>query len=162
MYYFHDINYAVECLVGEWGEPATPFEHELLLYCFQTWIYFPKPESATRTAMTLAAAVFLQELGRQYLQAKRPPTATLEKCLADEGYRSLYDTALRTAGGWTALLREPSLADFDKKLRVRKVKADAVCDIIDYRFRYLEHGGKRKQDANINHGQYFRWRKQQA
>lgn len=162
MYYFHDINYAVECLVGEWGEPAMPFEHELLLYCFQTWIYFAEPESATRTAMTLAAAVFLQELGKKYLEAKRPLTVTLEKCLADEGYRSLYDAALRTEGGWTALMKEPSLADFDKKLRDRKVKADAVCDIIDYRFRYLEHGGKRKQDANISHGQYYRWRKIQA
>lgn len=159
MYFLYDINHAVETLLGDWGEPEMPFEHELFLYRFQTWIYFPKPASITHTAITLAAAVFLEELGRKYQKAKRPLTMTLERCIADHGYRSLYDTALRTEGGWTALLREPSIADFDKQLRDRKVDADVVCDIIDYRFRYLEHGGKRKQDANISHGQFYRWKK---
>jgi len=42
---FHDINTAVETLVGDWGTPTMPFEHELFLYHFQTWIYFPKPVS---------------------------------------------------------------------------------------------------------------------
>ncbi|MGO9849093.1 MAG: hypothetical protein ACLPKT_21565 [Methylocella sp.] len=159
MYFLHDINYAVESLLGEWGEPEMPFEHELLLYRFQTWIYFPKPASTTRTSITLAAAVFLEELGRKYLKSKTPLTVTLEKCLADNGYRSLYDTAMRTEGGWTALLREPSLADFDKQLRDKKAEADVVCDIIHYRFCYLDHGGERKQDANISHGQFYRWKK---
>jgi hypothetical protein len=158
MYFLHDINYAVESLLGEWGQPDVPFEHELLLYGFQTWIYFPKPAS-TRTSLTLAAAVFLEQLGRKYLKSKRPLAVTLEKCLADNGYRSLYDTAMRTEGGWTALLRQPSLADFDKRLGDRKSEADVVCDIIDYRFRYLDHGGERKQDANISHGQFHRWKK---
>ena len=158
MYFLHDINYAVEFLLGEWGQPDVPFEHELLLYGFQTWIYFPKPAS-TRTALTLAAAVFLEQLGRKYLKSKRPLAVTLEKCLADNGYRSLYDTAMRTEGGWTALLRQPSLAEFDKQLRDRKSEADVVCDIIEYRFRYLDHGGERKQDANISHGQFYRWKK---
>jgi hypothetical protein len=158
MYFLHDINYAVESLLGEWGQPDVPFEHELLLYGFQTWIYFPKPAS-TRTSLTLAAAVFLEQLGRKYLKSKRPLAVTLEKCLADKGYRSLYDTAMRTEGGWTALLRQPSLADFDKQLRDKKGEADVVCDIIDYRFRYLDHGGERKQDANISHGQFYRWKK---
>lgn len=159
MYFLHDINYAVKSLLGEWGEPEMPFEHELLLYRFQTWIYFPKPASTTRTSITLAAAVFLEELGRKYLKSKTPLTVTLEKCLADNGYRSLYDTAMRTEGGWTALLREPSLADFDKQLRDKKAEADVVCDIIHYRFCYLDHGGERKQDANISHGQFYRWKK---
>src|ERR1019366_4690880 len=62
-------------------------------------------------------------------------------------------------GGWAALLREPSLADFDKQLQDRRREAEVVCDIIDYRFRYLEHGGERKQDANISHGQFYSWKK---
>ena len=57
------------------------------------------------------------------------------------------------------LLRQPSLADFDKQIQKRRTEADVVCDIIDYRFRYLDHGGKRKQDANISHGQFYRWKK---
>ena len=56
-------------------------------------------------------------------------------------------------------LREPSLANFDKQLHDRRRETDVVCDIIDYRFRYLEHGGERKQDANISHGQFYRWKK---
>jgi len=158
---FHDINTAVETLVGDWGTPTMPFEHELFLYHFQTWIYFPKPVSVTRTAVILAAARFLEELGKKYTKTKGTlkNTVMLEKCLADEEYRSLYDSSLRKRGGWAALLREPSLADFDKQLQDRRREAEVVCDIIDYRFRYLEHGRKRKQDANISHGQFYRFKK---
>jgi hypothetical protein len=158
---FHDINTAVETLVGDWGTPTMPFEHELFLYHFQTWIYFPKPASVTRTAVILAAARFLEELGKKYTETKGTlkNTVMLEKCLADEEYRSLYDSSLRKRGGWAALLREPSLADFDKQLQDRRREAEVVCDIIDYRFRYLEHGGERKQDANISHGQFYGWKK---
>ena len=162
---FHDINTAVETLVGDWGTPTMPFEHELFLYHFQTWIYFPKPASVTRTAVTLAAARFLEKLGKKFLEVKGPrkllqnSTVRLEQCLADNEYRTLYNTALKREGGWTALLREPSLADFDKQLQDRRRETDVVCDIIDYRFRYLEHGGERKQDANISHGQFYRWKK---
>ncbi|MGZ4987723.1 MAG: hypothetical protein ACXWBP_06775 [Limisphaerales bacterium] len=162
---FHDINLAVETLVGEWGTPIMPFEHELFLYHFQTWIYFPKPTSVTRTAITLAAARFLEELGKKYVEVRGPRKllqngiVSLKKCLADDDYRSLYDEALKRKGGWTALLRQPSLADFDKQIQRRRTEADVVCDIIDYRFRYLEHGGKRKKEANIGHGQFYRWKK---
>ena len=162
---FHDINTAVETLVGDWGTPTGPFEHELFLYHFQTWIYFPRPASVTRTAITLAAATFLEKLGKKFLEVKGPrkllqnSTVRLEQCLANNEYRTLYNTALKREGGWTALLREPSLVDFDKQLQDRRRETDVVCDIIDYRFRYLEHGGKRKQDANINHGQFYRWKK---
>jgi hypothetical protein len=161
----YDIDTTVKSLVGEWGMPTAPFEHELFLYHFQTWIYFPKPTSVTRTAITLAAARILEKLGKKHLEANglkplfKNSTVRLEKCLADDEYRSLYNNTLKSEGGWTALLRVPSLADFDKQLQDRRREADVVCDIIDYRFRYLEHGGKRKQDANISHGQFYRWKK---
>jgi hypothetical protein len=162
---FRDLNMAIETLVGEWGTPIMPFEHELFLYCFQTWIYFPKLASATQTAITLAAARFLEELGKKYVEVKGPRkrllngTTSLIECLADDEYCSLYDETFMREGGWTALLRQPSLADFDKQIQKRRSEADVVCDIIDYRFRYLEYGGTEKKDANISHGQFYRWKK---
>ena len=87
MYFLHDINYAVQSLLGEWGQPDVPFEHELLLYGFQTWIYFPKPAS-TRTALTLAAAVVLGTTGRKYLKWENAFAVTLEKCHPDNGSSS--------------------------------------------------------------------------
>jgi hypothetical protein len=32
-----------------------------------------------------------------------------------------------------------------------------VCKMIDYRFRYLNHGGTDRKQANISHSEFYRW-----
>jgi hypothetical protein len=46
-------------------------------------------------------------------------------------------------------------SEFDERLRNRKEKTETVCAMIDYRFRYLDHGGSDRKQANISHSEFF-------
>lgn len=151
----YDLNTAVETLVGEWGEASYPFEHEICLYRFQVWVYCSRPRIVSAAAV-LAASLFLERLGKKYSDNRGTlNSARLVKCFADEDYSSVYNNIISTEGGWTSLLRIPRIYAFDKMIDARRQRSDVVCDIMDYRFRYLDHGGERKQDANITHGQFY-------
>jgi len=156
-----DINTTIDTLVGEWGGPEFPFQRSFLLFHFCTWIYFPNSPEMRRSANILLAARLLEELGKKHFKLKGPSqysTPRLEKCLADERYRSLYNNYLSNYGGWTSLLRTPSLADYNRTLQKRFAQCITVYESMDYRFRYLDHGGRNRRDGNISHGQYYHWK----
>ena len=140
-----------------------PFERELRLFQFQTWIYKPTPESAPDEAGALAATKILQVLDSRYQKKAgkvpaRNSALKLIKCLEDETYSSIYKMFIGKFGGWPLLLTLPSARDFDQKLSKKKKESEAVCEIMDYRFRYLDHDGKDKGLANLSHGYFFRWK----
>jgi hypothetical protein len=160
-------NFLLDDLAGD-QDAAFPFERELLLYQFQTWIYIPhhylisdkRHIDVVTDAGIVAAGKFLERLGRPYLDVKgltRYSTRRLAMCLEDEGYRSLYNTVLKRHGGWTSLLYATSADSIDAMLADRRDGVETVCEIIDYRFRYLDHDGPDRRVSNLSHGKYFRW-----
>jgi hypothetical protein len=166
---YTDWQFLIDALIGDETALAFPFERELLLYQLQTWIYIPDeyqiPQGAKKYGVVndagiLAAAKFLERLGRKYLEVKgllKHSTVRLAKCLENEEYRSLYNTVLKRHGGWTCLLYAASTASIDKIINGRRKNAETVCEIMDYRFRFLDHGGTDRRQANISHGQCFRY-----
>jgi hypothetical protein len=166
---YTDWDFLIDDLVGPKRSDGFPFERELLFYQFQTWIYIPgecedlnseKSYNLVDDAGIVAAAKFLERLGQKYLGATglaRNSSVQLVKCLNDPDYRSLYNTVLKRHGGWTALLYTPSARDIDDRLAERRKRSETVCEIIDYRFRCLDHGSADKRQANLSHGLYFRY-----
>jgi hypothetical protein len=76
---YTDWQFLIDALIGDETALAFPFERELLLYQLQTWIYIPDeyqiPQGAKKYGVVndagiLAAAKFLERLGRKYLEVK--------------------------------------------------------------------------------------------
>jgi hypothetical protein len=112
-----------------------------------------------KNAGRLAATKLLERIEKNYLasRAKRRITAhRLEYLLENsDDYRALYDAVIARHGSWTRLLRTIPPREFDNEIRKRRETAETVCEMIDYRFRYLEHGGLNKQEANISHSEVY-------
>ncbi len=82
----------------------------------------------------------------------------LESLLKGPEYRGLFKGVIAAYGGWTELIRTMTLREFDRLSAERRDQSEVVCSMIDYRFRYLDHGGSRKDEANISRGEFYRWR----
>jgi hypothetical protein len=152
-----NVNEAIERLVEDY-QPGTAYRRAILLYQLQTWVYYPSglmPDYAG----AIAAARVLELYGlAQFAGPSGNSARQLKSCLEDPIYRDIYDAFLKPVGGWTILLRAPSPKEFGRIIQDRQANSDVVCDIIDYRFRYLFHGGQKHQEANISHGQFYVWK----
>ena len=142
-----------------------PFERAIRLFQFQTWIYYPTPsEDMVRMAGRIATTEFLQkiEIGASYrslrFHEKKVSSRELIKLLGRPDYQLLFDSVIGEYGGWTHLLDTLEPSEFDERLRKRKDNAETVCTMVDYRFRYLDHGGTDRARANISHGEFYRWK----
>jgi hypothetical protein len=160
-----DINATIEMLIRdpENYQPAFPYEREIRLYQFQTWIYFPEPEmEMVEMAGSLAAAKYLARREHQLVPhnvfAKEAGSIVMKTLLKDAKYRELFDATIGEYGGWSELVRRLQQIDFNRELSQRIEVAETVCRMIDYRFRYLDHGGTDKREANISHGEFYRWK----
>jgi hypothetical protein len=161
-----NLNDTIDLLVSEPSQrpPAFRFEREMRLYQFQTWIYFPKPLSMAKIpkplsmvkmAGRLAATKFLQRMEKEYLASRgkrRLNAHRLEDLLQNPDYRALFDGGIARYGGWTKLRLTIRSREFDNEIRKRQKTAQTVCEMIDYRFRYLDHGGLDKREANSQRG----------
>ncbi len=138
------------------------YEREIRLYQFQTWIYFPDSAmDMVRLAGSLAAAKCLCRRERQLLESfKERSNASIEvkRLLRDPIYRALFDIAVEDLGTWTDLVLYVYGVDFQHLLNNRIKDAETVCRMIDYRFRYLEHGGQDRRQADISHSEYYCWK----
>jgi hypothetical protein len=156
-----DLNDTIDLLASESSkrQAAFPFEREIRLCQFQTWIYFPRDSKMLKIAGRLAATKMLERIEKDYLasRGKRRITAhRLEDLLENsDDYRALYDAVIGRHGSWTRLLRTIPPREFDNEIRKRRKTVETVCEMIDYRFRYLEHGGLNKQEANISHSEVY-------
>jgi hypothetical protein len=164
-----DLNATMEMLVRDPAkyQPAFPYEREIRLYEFQTWIYFPEAEmEMVEMAGSLAAAKYLSRLECQlvprtlrFTKRRRLNSTELKRLLNDAKYRELFDATIGEYGGWSELVRRLQRIDFGQEMYQRIKIAETVCQMIDYRFRYLDHGGTDKKEANISHGEFYRWKK---
>ncbi len=152
-----NVNEAIGQLVEDY-QPGTLNRRAIMLYQLQTWVYHPTgflPDYAG----AIAATRFLELYGRKHFAGPSGNSARqLKSCLEDPIYRDIYDAFLKPVGGWTILLRAPSPKEFGSIIQDRQANSDVVCDIIDYRFRYLFHGGQKHQEANISHGHFYVWK----
>jgi hypothetical protein len=144
-----DLNDTIELLVSaRLGRVELfPFERAVRLLQLQTWIYYPAPsEDMVRMAGRIVATKFLQtmELGvphRSLRQRERKVGSDLlREFLERSEYRLLFDSVIGEYGGWTHLLDTLEPSEFDERLRKRIDSSETVCEMIDYRFRYLDHG----------------------
>jgi hypothetical protein len=157
-----DLNNTIELLVSDpsGSQPAFLYEREIRLYQFQTWIYCPDP-SIVEMAAAVCGAKYLDLLERKLsprLLSFVSNSDELKRILNDPNYRELYDSTIGEYGGWCKLVQELQRIDFSKEVMARYDVAETVCRMIDYRFRYLEHGGTDLKQANISHGEFFRWK----
>jgi hypothetical protein len=138
------------------------YEREIRLTQFQTWIYFPDPAmDMVRLAGSLAAAKCLCRRERKLLSSFEERTnASIEvkRLLRDPIYRALFDMAVEDLGTWTDLVLYVYEYDFQHSLNKRIKDAETVCRMIDYRFRYLDHGGQDRRQADISHSEYYCWK----
>jgi hypothetical protein len=157
---------AVELLVSSAparSQQTFPYERQIRLCQFQTWIYFPEePLDMVRMAGSLAAVKYLNIRERELLPtfAERAASTTeLQRFLRDPIYKKLFDETFADYGTWTdfVLMLEERF-DFERELSERIKRAETVCKMIDYRFRYLDHGGTDRHQANISHSEFFRWK----
>jgi hypothetical protein len=158
-----DLNDTIALLVSApLGRPGSfPFERAVRLFQLQTWIYYPAPsEDMVRMAGRIVATKFLQllETGSFRQHEQKIGSSSLKKFLEVAEYRMLFDAVIGEYGGWTHLLDTLQPSEFDKRLRGRKEVAETVCEMIDYRFRYLDHGGTDWKKANISHSEFYRWK----
>ncbi|MHC2274933.1 hypothetical protein ACVME8_001544 [Bradyrhizobium diazoefficiens] len=144
------------------GKPeAFPQEHNIRMLQFRTWLLFPDEGKIVDAIGRLAATYVLQQLESE----KRPArfgrrkdcgSRTLIGLLKDKAYATLYD-AFFSSSGWTALLNQHSVRELDKQIEVRKGEVDTVCDMIDFRFRAVEHGSLPVKKAHIAAGELYVW-----
>jgi len=136
-----------------------PYEREIRLCQFQTWIYFPDTAlDVVRLVGSLMAVKHLNELYRKHF-LRHALISGMQLALKNRSYAKLFEEAVGDYGSWTelVLVLEESF-DFDTDLRERIEKSETVCKMIDYRFRYLDHGGPDNTQANISHSEFFRWK----
>ena len=159
-----DLNDTIELLVSaRLARPESfPFERAVRLFQFQTWIYYPTSSGdMVRMACPIVATKFLQmmELGVPYKSLrqheKKVSSDLLREFLKRPDYRMLFDSVIGKYGGWTHLLDTLEPSEFDERMSKRIENAETVCKMIDYRFRYLDHGGTDLAQANISHSEFY-------
>jgi hypothetical protein len=154
------VNDAIDELAGECGEPEVPFERAIRLHQLHTWIYLPTSLWADVASMLITAR-YLALYGERHFAMPglgHNSANQLKKSLSDPIYRQIYNSGLKRYGGWPVLLKAPSVTVFNRRVKRRRDECAVVCDIIDYRFRYIDHGGSKNQEANISHGQFYYWK----
>ena len=133
------------------------------LFQFRTWIYFPDDNAMIDAAGKLAAAAFLRKLER--VAAKTNPeiggqglldAKQLINLLRTPEYSRVYNAHFMN-GGWSSLLRAISPTQFNKIIAERNKTAETVCEMVDFRFRALDHKSLTSKQANISRSEFFLW-----
>ena len=158
-----DLKSTIEVLLRdpEGSRLRFPHEREIRTYQLQTWIY--RPETAI---VNLAGAIcgakylglFERKLTSQLLRKEKQNSVELKHFLSDRNYKELYDATVGEYGGWPKLVGDLQTIDFLHEVLGGRKVAETVCKMIDYRFRYLDHGGNNRQLANISHSEFYRWK----
>ncbi|WP_156929002.1 hypothetical protein [Bradyrhizobium sp. th.b2] len=141
------------------GRPETfPHEYAIRFLQFRTWLLFPgENESEIVDAVgKLAAATVLKDheveqhpprvwrLGNR----KDPRSKILANLLKDDEYCRVYDVFFGRSG-WTDLLDTLSFNELHKIIQDRRPELHTVCEMIDFRFRGVDHGQLTPKQADI-------------
>jgi hypothetical protein len=124
---------------------------------FQTWMCCSDDNDIVEKAGVLSAVNILSRIsprvemrGGVAVRQARQIAATLR----NSPYASLYDAILAPQGGWTRLQFTEG-AEFDDALARARKDTGIVTAMVDYQFRYFDHGGSDEQLANLNHARFY-------
>ena len=162
-------------------------ERAVRFFQFRTWIVFSDTTETNyaKWAELMTAAKYLERLEEHHFadnESERlrrqeeesllvnlndKPPQTTQRILTlmkdNNAYRQIYDRLIGRRGGFLALLHAPSPADFDRAIHDRIDRMHIICDLIDYRLRYIQHcfGNSKvstdRDGANHNHALFFCW-----
>jgi hypothetical protein len=111
----------------------------------------------------LAAAVFLRELERETARkiggiggGFDVNSKVLIKLLRTQNYGRLYNEFFQK-DGWTGFLITVSPEQFNKAVAGRRKNAETVSEMIDFRFRGLDHNKLNAKQFNISRSEFYRW-----
>src|ERR1700737_3665464 len=164
-----DLDDCVELLLNE-REEEFQYERFIVLFQFQTWIWYPgKKGIAARDAGRLAAAAVLRKLEEEHEWAGLQrwggsPQITLEKLhslSSSNEYRQIFDRFIAPQGGWSQLLfTTPWDREFDKRIKDRSEARDAhiVGEIVHYRLRASLDPVQKSKRSATKHAIFFVWR----
>jgi hypothetical protein len=148
-------------------EEQFPFEREVKLFELQTWAHLPQvaiekeePPVRVRDARALVAARLLRhiESGQRKAFSSELGTARYSASLLKmHEYQALFDAVIAPRGGFLTLLETITPSDFDVLMKSYVEQITVVADLMDYRFRYLDHGGKDKNLSNLSHAYVYRF-----
>lgn len=149
----------ISLLVGDRDEKF-PYERAVRLCQFQTWIYCPNDSTeAPEEAGLLAATLILRYMDQGPEHGIERPSRnseSLTQLFKRDDYRSLYDSVIGELGGWTELAECPSPFQFDEQFSTFREHGQTTARLIEYQFRYVDHGGDdKKKKANISHAMFF-------
>ena len=157
-----DLEATLNCLISSKPEKFQ-FERAIRLFEFQTWIYCSNDPHMVDAAGKLAAAAFLRKL--EHETTKKLPgmgrgryvnSKVFTKLLSTRKYSRLYDEYFRE-DGFTALLRTCSSEQFNKTVAERHKAAETVSEMVDFRFRGLDHKTLDAKQSNISRSEFYRW-----
>jgi hypothetical protein len=131
---------------------------------FKVWLLFPDEPDIVEAAGHHFAARLLRDhalkhakwLGTGLGMRKNMSAKGLIGLLKMESYSSLYDVFFREKG-WGILLDLRSPTELRKLISSRRLEAKTVCEMIDYRFRFLDHNGGLDQNGSISRSEFYRW-----
>ena len=157
-----DLEATLNCLISTEPEKFQ-YERAIRLFQFQTWIYFSNDRDMVDAAGKLAAAAFLRKI--EHETTKKLPgigrgrdinSKVLIKLLKTRKYSRLYDEFFKE-DGFTGLLRTFSPERFNKSVAERHKAAETVSEMIDFRFRGLDHKTLDTKQSNISRSEFYRW-----
>jgi hypothetical protein len=160
-----DIDDTIKLLATDPRQRAAsfPLEREIRLFQFKTWIYFPETEMV-HMAGRIVGTLYLMRLahGIPFNSLRNVPekilsSAEYQRLFKHTDYQSLFDEIIGAYGGWERLLDTKAPKNFEEELERRFATSETVRQMIDYRYRYLAHGGMNPQEANITHSEFYRW-----
>lgn len=155
-------------------EQKYPFEYVISLYELQIWSVFsdqggrwPNLARLLVTALLLERdALEVEETDGGGEHDPRPgdmySLRRMTALLKEPTYRALVDGPLAASGGFSALISAPSPEEFDKEVEKRRKTAETVFEIVDYRFRYFDHGNTDKKMGNLSHAYVFRFNQREG
>jgi hypothetical protein len=85
-----NLNDTILLLLGK-REPRFPYEREIGLFQFQTWIYSPGFRKDQRAAKFLASAKFRRHIQEQKFGTRSLRVKILMQLLRDPDYKNLYN-----------------------------------------------------------------------
>jgi hypothetical protein len=134
------------------------FEREIRLFQFQTWIY---DEEMAQVAGRLAAGALLRSREKDLIKSKPINRRTINskvliRLLKDPDYRSLYDGVFER-NGWTELVTTITSETFNRQMFERRKVAETVCEMVDFRFRGIDHATLPPKLFNISRSEFYRW-----
>ncbi|WP_445220462.1 hypothetical protein ACKWRH_10590 [Bradyrhizobium sp. Pa8] len=135
-------------------------EHGIRFLQFRVWLLFPEESEYVDAVGKWAATSILREYESDHGPRGgfgRPSDRTskiLVGFLKDDSYARLYDAMFGTTG-WTSLVDTPRFGELNRCIQTRRGEVDTVCDMIDFRFRAVEHGALTPKKANIGAGELY-------